>query len=205
MRQRSRNRALHARSEIPTGRVGITLPSFGGSSKLRGLFRTASNVLDLQRFFTELGREMMPADADRCEPMGRAQWQNPVSGFAQNPSRFTDDPTRKDPEKMAQIVIASGLGDGRVVFLAKGSKAGEVVWAALIGDSEVAAEGAPANALLGMAEADADARHLIVDPYLIDVEGEGATLTPTKYREVIRCLGPTIRLDLGKQAEGAEA
>ncbi len=106
---------------------------------------------------------------------------------------------------MAQIVIASRLGDGRVVFLAKGSTAGEVVWAALIADSAVAADDAAAGELLSIGEADANARHLIVDPYLIDVDGDGETLRPTKYREVIRCLGPTIRLDLGKQAEGAEA
>jgi hypothetical protein len=106
---------------------------------------------------------------------------------------------------MAQIVIASRLGDGRVVFLAKGSAAGNVVWAPLIGDSELAADDATANELLSIGEADANECHLVVDPYLIDVEGEGEQLTPTKYREVIRCLGPTNRLDLGKQAEGGEA
>ncbi len=105
---------------------------------------------------------------------------------------------------MAQIVIASRLGDGRVVFLAEGSKSGAVEWAALIGDSAVAADDAAATELLSIAEADAADRHLIVDPYLIDVEGDGEGLLPTKYREVIRCLGPTIRMDLGKQAEGAE-
>jgi len=106
---------------------------------------------------------------------------------------------------MAQIVIASRLGDGRVVFLAKGSAAGSVEWAALIGDSAVAEDDDAASELLSIGEADASARHLIVDPYLIDVEGKGEQLTPTKYREVIRCLGPTNRLDLGKQSEGAEA
>ena len=94
---------------------------------------------------------------------------------------------------MAQIVLASRLGDGRVVFLAKGSTAGSVDWAALIQDAEVADSEQSAAELLSIGEADADARHLVVDPYLIDVEGEG------------RALGPTIRKDLGKQAEGAEA
>lgn len=106
---------------------------------------------------------------------------------------------------MAQIVIASRLRDGRVVFLAEGSTADRVEWAALIGDSAVALDDARANELLAIGEADARARHLVVDPYLIEVKGEGVALTPTKYREVIRCLGPTIRPDLGKQAEGAEA
>ena len=106
---------------------------------------------------------------------------------------------------MAQIVLASRLADGRVVFLARGSTKTAVEWAALIKDSAVAKDDATAAELLAMGEADAHARHLVVDPYLVDVEGEGDTLTPTKYREVIRALGPTIRQDLGKQAEGAEA
>ena len=106
---------------------------------------------------------------------------------------------------MSQIVIASGLGSGRVVFLAKGSKAGAVSWGGLIEVSEIAAEDDRAAELLAIAEADAEARHEIVDPYLIEVEEEGGQLRPTKYREAIRCLGPTIRKDLGKQAEGASA
>ena len=69
----------------------------------------------------------------------------------------------------------------------------------------MATEDGRAAALLALAEADAAARHEVVDPYLIDVEEEGGALRPTKYREAIRCLGPTIRQDLGKQAEGAEA
>ena len=106
---------------------------------------------------------------------------------------------------MAQIVLASRLGDGRVVFLANGSTAGSVEWASLIQEAAVADDDASAGRLLRIAEADAEARHLVVDAYLIDVEGEGATLKPSKYREEIRALGPTIRKDLGKQAEGAEA
>lgn len=106
---------------------------------------------------------------------------------------------------MPQIVIASHLGSGRVMFLAKGATEGSVSWGGLIETSEVAGDDTRANALLALAEADADARHEVVDPYLIDVEEEGGRLRPTKYREAIRCLGPTIRQDLGKQAEGAEA
>jgi hypothetical protein len=106
---------------------------------------------------------------------------------------------------MPQIVIASHLGSGRVMFLAKGSTEGSVTWGRLIETSEVAADDTRANALLALAEADANARNEVVDPYLIDVEEEGGQLRPTKYREAIRCLGPTIRQDLGKQAEGAEA
>lgn len=106
---------------------------------------------------------------------------------------------------MAQIVIASDLADGRVVFLAKGAEPGAVVWGRLIDEAEVAGDDARAGELLKLAEADAEARHEVVDPYLIDVEEAEGGLRPTKYREVIRCLGPTIRQDLGKQSEGASA
>ena len=106
---------------------------------------------------------------------------------------------------MAQIVIASDLGSGRVVFLARGSREGAVSWGGLIDTAEVAREDDVAAALLAMAEADVEARHEVLDPYLIDVVEEQSGLRPTKYREVIRCLGPTNRPDLGKQAEGAEA
>ncbi len=106
---------------------------------------------------------------------------------------------------MPQIVIASRLGDGRVVFLAKGARPGAVVWAPLIGDAELASDDERAAELLALAETDAGQRHEVVDPYLIDVVEEAGGLRPTKYREAIRCLGPTIRADLGKQAEGPEA
>ena len=106
---------------------------------------------------------------------------------------------------MAQIVIANYLASGRVVFLAKGSAAGSVAWGELIDSAEVAQDDERANELLGLAEADVAERNQVMDPYLIDVEEEGGQLRPTKYREAIRALGPTIRQDLGKQAEGAEA
>ncbi|MFK7897606.1 MAG: DUF2849 domain-containing protein [Myxococcota bacterium] len=102
-----------------------------------------------------------------------------------------------------QIVIASRLTDGIVVFLKSAGSA--VEWATRFEDAEVAADDARANELLTLGEADATASNSVVEPYLIDVEEQGGQLRPTKYREVIRCLGPTIRTDLGKQAEGSEA
>lgn len=109
-------------------------------------------------------------------------------------------------QTVPQIVIASELSSGRVVFLAKGAAAGSgVSWARLIDESEVVHDAEHAAELLALAEADVAARHEVLDPYLIDVETTGTGLRPTKYREVIRCLGPTVRLDLGKQTEGASA
>ena len=106
---------------------------------------------------------------------------------------------------MSQVVIASRLGDGRVVFLSTESVPGSVKWVALLGTGVSIEDDARAEELLALAEADADQRHEVMDPYLIDVEEEGGQLRPTKYREAIRCLGPTNRRDLGKQSEGAQA
>jgi hypothetical protein len=105
----------------------------------------------------------------------------------------------------AQIVIASRLADGRVVFVQKGGTPPEPPWAGLIDDAAVAADDPRAAELLAIGEADVAARNLVMDAYLIDVQETGGKLRPTKYREAIRALGPTIREDLGKQAEGAEA
>ncbi len=104
-----------------------------------------------------------------------------------------------------QIVIASELSSGRVVFLAKGAEAGAVRWGRLIDEAEVASDAERAASLLALAEAEVAARHEVLDPYLIEVEVKAEGLRPTKYREVIRCLGPTVRPDLGKQTEGASA
>jgi hypothetical protein len=106
---------------------------------------------------------------------------------------------------MSQVVIASDLADGRVVFLSRDARSGDVEWVRLLEDSAVAEDEARATQLLALGEADAEARHEVVDPYLIDVEERAGKLRPTKYREAIRCLGPTIRPDLGKQAQGPQA
>ena len=104
---------------------------------------------------------------------------------------------------MPQVVLASRLSDGRVVFAARAK--GAVQWVELIEAAEVSAEGDAADGLLAAAEADIAAHNTVMDAYLIDVVEEGGARRPTKYREFIRALGPTIRADLGKQAEGAEA
>ena len=41
----------------------------------------------------------------------------------------------------------------------------------------------------------------VIDPYLIEVTLDGAAPRPVSNREAIRAQGPTVRLDLGKQAE----
>ena len=106
---------------------------------------------------------------------------------------------------MAQVVIASRLSDGLVVFLKETTAPGSADWVLQLSDAEVADSDERAAELLAIGEAHAAKTQSVIDAYLIDVEEEGGELRPTKYREEIRCLGPTIRLDLGKQAEGPEA
>ena len=41
----------------------------------------------------------------------------------------------------------------------------------------------------------------VIGPYLIDIADDDGAVRPLHYREAIRSKGPTVRLDLGKQAE----
>ena len=105
---------------------------------------------------------------------------------------------------MGQVVIASRLSDGLVVFLREASDK-RADWVLQLAEGEVAEDDSRAAALLAIAETDAAEHQSVVDIYLIDVIEEGGQLRPTKGREAIRCLGPTIRRDLGKQAEVGHA
>lgn len=114
---------------------------------------------------------------------------------------------------MSQVVIASRLSDGRVVFLSADAAAdgraadagGGSRWALHLEEATLAETDERAAELLALGEIAASERQEVVEPYLIEVKEEGGQLRPTKYREAIRCLGPTIREDLGKQAERSEA
>ena len=44
------------------------------------------------------------------------------------------------------------------------------------------------------------ARNDVVAPYLFPVRQENGRIVPTTARELIRARGPSVRLDLGKQA-----
>ena len=98
-----------------------------------------------------------------------------------------------------QVVTANRLGDGRVVFLADGYRWVEEIGLAHIGDSEEAGK-----ALLAIAEK-AVADGIVVAPYLIDVSSDGAHVTPTRYREVLRALGPSTHPAFGRPPSATEA
>ena len=95
-----------------------------------------------------------------------------------------------------KAVTANRLSDGSVVWLGpKGTWVEQIAAAALFPAEE-------AEAALAQGKAAVAACYL-VDPYLIDVVREGGRVRPLRYREVLRALGPSVRLDLGKQAEGS--
>jgi hypothetical protein len=95
-----------------------------------------------------------------------------------------------------KALTANRLADGEVVFWNAGA------WLDRFDDAQVFGEDGPAEA------AEACARSQItlsVDPYLIDVEPVEGGLAPVSYRERLRALGPTNKLEHGKQAQGGAA
>lgn len=94
-----------------------------------------------------------------------------------------------------QVVTANDLSTGLVVYLAA-----DRGWTERIEESRIATTDAESQNLL--AEADSVAiRWSVVDPYLIEVTDEDGAVLPVRYRERIRALGPSIRTDLGRQAQ----
>ena len=91
-----------------------------------------------------------------------------------------------------QVITANRLLDGRVVFLADSGR-----WVEAIGQSRVADSEEAATALTAVAEQAAAARE-VVAPYLIEVARDGDRLTPRRYREVIRALGPSSHPEFGR-------
>ena len=94
-----------------------------------------------------------------------------------------------------QVLTANRLRDGLVVFLGHHD-----AWVDHILDARVLNSGEEAEAAEAAGRA-AVARREVVEPYLVDVRPAATGVTPTKLREKIRAEGPTVRRDLGKQAE----
>ena len=95
---------------------------------------------------------------------------------------------------MPQMVFASRLRDGRVVFLGPGA-ADETAWVDSIADGVVAPDTDVAARLLAAARAD-EARNIVVEPYLVDIQEREGHRRPLVWREAIRAEGPTVRTDL---------
>lgn len=74
-------------------------------------------------------------------------------------------------------------------------------WSDWLKDAAVADGKEACQALLAKALPFVASQH-IVDPYLFEISVEDGVIIPSSVREKIRMAGPTIRLDLGKQAVG---
>ena len=95
-----------------------------------------------------------------------------------------------------QIMTANRLRDGDVVFL---TRAG--TWSETIDDAVLVLEPQAAAALEVRAAEDVKS-NIVTGQYLFDAERVGGKIKATHIRERIRTLGPTVRIDHGKQAEG---
>jgi Protein of unknown function (DUF2849) len=95
-----------------------------------------------------------------------------------------------------QVMTANRLRDGDVVFLTRDGK-----WALEIDNAVLAQEPQAAAALEARAKADEKAT-VVTGAYLFDAERINGKIRASHIRERIRAQGPTVRIDLGKQAEG---
>ena len=94
-----------------------------------------------------------------------------------------------------KVVTANRLGDGDVVYLTA-----EGAWSPWLEEARASADPARQATLLTIAERAVTAR-LVVEPYLMPVAEEAGARRALSQREKIRARGPTVRRDLGKQAE----
>lgn len=93
-----------------------------------------------------------------------------------------------------QVLTANQLFDGDVVYWRE-----DGAWAQDLQEAFIFEAGAGIEAALLRAEADVEASK-ILDPYMFAVSIDGGIIHPSSVRETIRAKGPTVRLDLGKQA-----
>jgi hypothetical protein len=91
---------------------------------------------------------------------------------------------------MAQTLTASRLIDGAVLYWRGGG------WVETLAEADVFAAPQTGEAALAAAK-DFVARNVVVNPYLFEVK-DGH---PVSEREIIRAAGPSVRSDLGKQAD----
>ena len=98
------------------------------------------------------------------------------------------------PLAVLQILTASRLENGEVLYW----KTGE--WVGRLADAELLADAGAAESALAAARAFVAANQ-VVSPYLFEVRQDRNGLHPVKEREIIRSLGPSVRPDTGKQAQ----
>ena len=95
-----------------------------------------------------------------------------------------------------QVMTANRLKDGEVVFLTRSAQ-----WSEKIDEAALALEPLAVAALESRARETVDA-NIITGQYLFEAERLDGKIRADHIRERIRTLGPSVRLDLGKQADG---
>ncbi len=100
-------------------------------------------------------------------------------------------------EAVLKAITANRLRDGEVIFLAPGPG---VAWVERLEDAALFEDAATADAALTAAKAQAEDERFAVDVYAFELRIADGQRVPVKTRERIRALGPTVRIDLGKQA-----
>ena len=97
---------------------------------------------------------------------------------------------------MPFVITANRLADGVVVF-----QSDDCGWSEDFNRAAVQPDNSAVAAALERAKED-EARNLVVDVYETAVEERNGRFALKALREAIRAAGPTVRLDLGKQAQG---
>ena len=93
-----------------------------------------------------------------------------------------------------KIITAYDLRDGDAVFLKEDGS-----WSKHVADSAIVETPETEKNLLELGQADVE-RNIVLDVYAVDVQLENGMPKPTKFREFLRCMGPSNRPDHGKQA-----
>ena len=93
------------------------------------------------------------------------------------------------------MLTANRLIDGDVVYWRAN------LWVEGFADGEVFESETDAETALEAAKK-CVAANVVVNPYLFEVRDDNGVSVPVKEREIVRAAGPTVRRDLGKQAEG---
>lgn len=94
-------------------------------------------------------------------------------------------------------VTANRLTDGEVVYFSDQS-----TWVLAFEDAAIADGPEASEALLAKAKPEGFSQFVVeVYPFEVIEDETSKTFQPASVREIIRAAGPTVRLDLGKQAE----
>ena len=100
-----------------------------------------------------------------------------------------------DVEK-GQALTANRLADGEAVFLTRLG-----MWSVSVDEAALAQEPDAVKALEARGR-EAEAANIVTGSYLFEAERRSGRVRAAHIRERIRTLGPTVRPDVGKQAQG---